>query len=223
MIRSFLCCVLLCVAWAIPARASVIQGVVRLPAIKGTAPSFNAYPGRASAIPGGARMAHGSLDDAVVYVERIPAAAESTLAAAAASAPHPKLAQRNQCFAPHVVPIAVGTPIDFPNLDPIYHNVFSVSPARRFDLGKYPRGQSKTVIFNRTGLINVYCDIHSDMAAFVLVLPHHAFTQPDKNGAYALPELPAGRYVVKLWHPDFGDVAREVHLVGDATSLDLSY
>jgi hypothetical protein len=109
-------------------------------------------------------------------------------------------------------------------MDPIYHNVFSPSPLKRFDLGKYPRGESRAVTFNRPGVVNVFCDIHSDMEAFVLVLPHHAFTQPDADGRYALPALPPGHYVVRAWHPDLQEIRREVDVPesGDL-QVDLSF
>src|SRR5262245_37479343 len=149
--------------------AGAIRGTLRVPESAGTAaPHMRAYAGSANAMPGKHGAVHGQVTDAVIYVARIPAAAESALAAV--SAQRPKLAQKNESFVPRVVPVAVGTTVDFPNLDPIYHNVFSLSPVKRFDLGKYPRGQSKAVIFNRPGLVNVFCDIHSEMAAYVLVL-----------------------------------------------------
>jgi hypothetical protein len=140
-------------------------------------------------------------------VDHVPPGADSALVV---SGPHPTLAQQDQSFVPRVLVVAVGTAVDFPNLDPIYHNVFSLSPARRFDLGKYPRGHFKTVVFDHPGLINVYCDIHSNMEAFVRVLPHHVFTRPAEDGSFALPELPAGRYEVHVWHPDLREVVESV-------------
>ena len=167
------------------------------------------YAGQSGSMPGMHDVIRGLVTDAVIYVDHVPPAADSALAV---QAPHPTLAQQNQSFVPRVLAIAVGTPVDFPNLDPIYHNVFSLSPARRFDLGKYPRGHFKTVVFDRAGLINVYCDIHSNMEAFVRVLPHHGFTRPAADGAFALPELPAGRYRLHVWHPDLREVSQSVEV-----------
>jgi len=177
----------------------------------------NPYPGRVSAMAATMGTMRGLLGDAVIQVDHVPAAAESALTARIEVVP--KLAQKEQTFVPRVTVVAAGSRVDFPNMDPIYHNVFSLSPTKRFDLGKYPRGQSRSVVFAKPGLVNVYCDIHSDMEAFVLVLPHHGFTRPRANGTYALPDLPPGHYVVRAWHPDLGTVERDVDIPpeGDVT------
>jgi hypothetical protein len=123
-----------------------------------------------------------------------------------------------------VLAVAVGQKVEFPNQDRIYHNVFSLSPVRRFDLGKYPRGESRQVVFSKAGLVNVYCDIHSDMEAFILVLPNAAFVRPQDSGAFAFPELPAGKYHVKIWHPDYPEQEREVEIPATGTvACDFTY
>jgi plastocyanin len=208
---------------ASPCAAGSIRGTIHTPAGAGAEPPhMQAYPGSATAMPGMHAALRGRVTDAVVYVSQISAPAESALASA--PAPRPRLAQKDQAFVPRVVPVAVGTAVDFPNMDPIYHNVFSLSPVKRFDLGKYPRGQSKAVVFNRTGLVNVYCDIHSDMAAFVLVLPHHAFVQPRADGTFELDGLPPGRYELHVWHPDLNEIVRTVDVGSHGEArVDLSF
>lgn len=207
--RSLLFALLpLAIAIAAPSVAGTIRGGVRVPALAFRGPAPDPYPGRAAAMPGMHGDPRGLVTDAVLSLASVPAAVESTLAQP--DSPHPRLAQKDQSFVPRVLAIAAGSSVDFPNLDPIYHNVFSVSPTRRFDLGKYPRGQSRTVAFPHPGLVNVYCDIHSDMAAFIQVLPNHAFVRPDADGRYAFPDLPPGRYVLRWWHPDFDGGSREV-------------
>jgi len=168
----------------------------------------NAYPGRASAMPGNHTVMKNSPTDAVLWVERMPPGADSSVAAK----PTPKLAQHDQTFVPRVQIVVVGGSVNFPNEDPIYHNVFSVSPVKRFDLGKYPRGQSRRVTFPKAGVINVYCDIHADMSAFIVVVPNRAFTRPDAEGRFALPELPEGRYTVHAWHPDRPETRAELQV-----------
>jgi plastocyanin len=169
-------------------------------------------------MPGPDRVVRNAPSDAVVWVETVPASADSSLAPRGAA---PRLAQIGERFVPRVLPIAVGTAVDFPNLDPIYHNVFSLSPVRRFDLGKYARGHSKQVTFPRPGVVNVFCDIHSEMAAWIVVLPHRFFTQPDAQGRFELPPLPPGRYVLKVWHPDVPETRSEVVLVGATQNVEI--
>jgi plastocyanin len=201
------------------AKAGEIRGLLSVPAVAPSSPRPHAYPGRANSLPMPAQVQRGAVWDAVVFVDRVPGGAK-----APARGTRPRLEQKNQSFVPRVLAIAAGTTVDFPNYDLVFHNVFSVSPAKRFDLGKYPRGQSRSVTFPKAGLVKVYCDIHSDMAAFVYVLPHGFFAQPDDAGFFALPELPAGHYRLRAWHPDLGEIARDVEVPGTATvSVDLSY
>ena len=200
------------------ARAAVLRGTLAVPPAPPQVKHMNAYPGQASSMASHKMAPRGAVSDAVLWFERVPASADSAIA----PPPRPKLAQKDQCFIPRVVSVSAGGTVDFPNQDPIYHNVFSVSTVRRFDLGKYPRGHSRSVTFQKAGVVNVYCDIHSDMAAFILVAPNRAYTQPGPDGAFALPGVPAGRYTLHVWHPDFGAFEREVELAEDRT-LALSY
>jgi plastocyanin len=200
-----------------PVEAGRIRGDVRIPPAGGTpAKRANRYPGRADAIAP-SQAAAPSLRDAVVFVSVAPAGVKlpHVRPDKKDEALRPELGQRGQAFVPRVVAIEVGTTVEFPNHDPIYHNVFSVSPTRRFDLGKYPQGHSRHVRFDKPGLVNVYCDIHSDMAAFVYVFEHGAFAQPAEDGTFALPSLRSGDYTVTLWHPDFGERSQRVHVPDD--------
>ena len=111
-----------------------------------------------------------------------------------------------------------GTEKKFEDTGRFDHIAFAAS-----DLpGVRKRLQSKSVTFPRAGLVNVYCDIHSDMAAFVIVTPNRAAAQPRPDGTWSLPDLPSGHYVLHVWHPDFGTFDREVDLAGDRT-LALTY
>ncbi len=210
-------------AMGTPASAGVIRGTLRVPAnVSQSAPAANAYPGHAAALPGNHMITRGLVNDAVIYLESIPPAVNDALAT---TAPPPlRLAQRDQMFAPRVVAVAAGGAVDFPNQDPIYHNVFSLSPIKRFDLGKYPKGSSRRVEFRKTGLVNVYCDIHSNMEAFIMVVPNRAYARPAANGEFALPDIPAGSYALNVWHPDLGTRTStvEVPATGDVV-VSLSY
>lgn len=203
-----------------PAGASSVRGTVHVPAPPKDGPAFDPYPGQAGAIAHHPLPPRGAIGDAVVYLETVPASVDSALPMPA----HAKLAQKDQCFVPRVIAVPLGGSVDFPNLDPIFHNVFSVSPMHRFDLGKYPRGESRTVHFTSPGVVNVYCDIHSDMAAFILVLPNRVFVRPRPDGSWDLPNVPAGRYTLCWWHPDFVGGRQELDIGpnGGATA-DLSF
>lgn len=109
--------------------------------------------------------------------------------------------QINKRFVPDTLPILVGTTVDFPNGDTIYHNVFSLSKVKPFDLGLYAQGESQSVTFDQPGLVKVYCNIHSDMVANILVLPNPYFTTSDKEGRFVIADVPLRAATVRGWHP----------------------
>ena len=109
------------------------------------------------------------------------------------------LDQRQETFVPYVLPVLAGTTVSFPNNDPFYHNVFSLSKAARFDLGRYPMGRSKTVRFDQPGIVRVFCEIHSHMSAFVVVLSHRYFAATAPGGRYRIAGVPPGEYDVVVW------------------------
>jgi len=115
-------------------------------------------------------------------------------------AARPVLNQKNLTFYPQVLPILVGTSVDFPNGDPLFHNVFSYSQPREFDLGRYPTGESRSVRFDHPGIVRVYCDIHAHMNATILVLDNPFFATPDDQGNYTIKNVPEGTYSLKVWY-----------------------
>ena len=125
----------------------------------------------------------------VVYLETAPRGAfEQTEPGRAV------MDQRNETFVPHVLAVTTGTIVDFPNSDRIYHNVFSLSKGARFDLGRYAAGHSKSVRFDRPGIVRVFCEIHSHMNAFILVFSHPFFAMTDADGRYRIDNVPPGTY-----------------------------
>ena len=142
---------------------------------------------------------------AVVYLETAPRGAFDDAGPSRA-----RMDQRNETFVPHVLAVTAGTVVDFPNNDSTYHNVFSLSKPRRFDLGRYARGRSKSVTFDQPGIVRVFCDIHSHMSAFVLVFSHPYFATTDADGRYRIDNIPPGSYTVVAWHEG---QSRDVHTV----------
>lgn len=134
------------------------------------------------------------------------------------------LDQRNLMFYPHVLAIQQGTTVVFPNNDDVYHNVFSYSRPRQFDLGRYPEGQFRTVTFNTPGVVRIYCDIHAHMNATILVLDNPYFTSPDESGNYSLPEVPAGRYTIHFWYGRNLVESREIEIKpGSVSTVNFVY
>ena len=165
------------------------------------------------ASPAGAGVIRGVVrapaPDAVIYLERIPNRLERQLARKSAPA---IVGQAHGQFTPSVLAIAAGTTVTFRNVDAVYHNVFSVSSARHFDIGKYsPRTQRK-VRFDRPGIVRIFCDIDPGESGYIYVTPNHAYTRPDASGAFELPGLPRGTYRLRLWCPGQDLVTREVEL-----------
>ena len=117
------------------------------------------------------------------------------------SPPSKQIGQKNLTFVPSLLPVQVGTKIEFPNFDDTYHNIFSYSPAKRFDLGRY-RPEERPIpseIFDKAGLVTLRCDIHEHMRGLILVLDTPHFVVSDPDGRYRLRGLPSGHYVVKAW------------------------
>lgn len=131
--------------------------------------------------------------------------------------------QRDETFVPHVVAVEAGSQVYFPNSDETYHNVFSLSPAGAFDLGRYAAGRSKSVRFDRPGIVRVFCDIHSHMSAFVLVFGHRFFAVTDEDGRYRINAVPPGRYTVTAWHERFGTVTESVDVPSDGRDVELDF
>jgi plastocyanin len=142
---------------------------------------------------------------AVVYLDPAPRQAFDTLPAARV-----RMDQRGEQFVPRVVAITAGSTVDFPNSDVTFHNVFSLSAARTFDLGRYRPGRTGSVRFDRAGIVSVFCDIHAHMSAFVLVFNHPFFAATDADGRYAIENAPAGTHTLVVWSEAGDPVSRRI-------------
>jgi plastocyanin len=137
--------------------------------------------------------------DTVVWVE----GAKGTLKPSRAV-----ITMRNKEFRPRVVAIPVGGTVEFPNADPILHNAFSVSRENRFDLDLYRSPQTGAWTFRHPGIVRVYCNIHPQMAAVVVVRDNPYFVQAAADGRFVIEDVPEGRYTLKAWHPRGGETAQ---------------
>ncbi|WP_158749911.1 hypothetical protein [Acidobacterium sp. S8] len=137
---------------------------------------------------------------------------------------HYTLQQKNRTFIPHLQVIPTGSSVEFPNGDPFFHNVFSLFDGKRFDLGLYEAGSSKSVVFPREGISYIFCNIHPEMSAVVLTLSTPFFAIAAANDAFVLPDIPAGDYRLHVWIESvppsiLSGLNRNVHLSGRPVDL----
>src|SRR6184192_2279503 len=111
-----------------------------------------------------------------------------------------RLVQKDKSFRPHLLVVQVGSAVEFPNKDPFFHNVFSLFEGRRFDLGLYEAGTSRSVVFNRTGVSYIFCNIHPEMSAVVVTLKTPYYAISDQDGLVTIAKVPAGTYDIDVWH-----------------------
>jgi plastocyanin len=156
--------------------------------------------------------------DAVVWLTRFGDSGEPQ---AAPGPPRQQLVQKNKSFQPHVLVVQVGVPVAFPNKDPFFHNVFSLFEGKRFDLGLYEAGSSRTVVFDREGISYIFCNIHADMSGVVVALKTPYYATSDRRGVISIPNVPPGRYELRVWHeralPESLDALTHPILVSEAS------
>jgi plastocyanin len=169
------------VAFAVPAAGGTITGRVDLVD----------KPGRRTS----------DLSDVVVYLDDVKVRPKPATAS---------VIMKGKAFIPHVVAVPVGGTVEFPNEDPIFHNAFSVSGANRFDLALYKRPNTGRQTFQHPGVVKVYCNIHPQMSAVVVVRDNPYFTKVASNGTFTVENVPAGKHTLKAWHERAGEAAVEV-------------
>lgn len=127
-----------------------------------------------------------------------------------------EVVQENLHFLPDFLVVPLGSTVSFPNSDPVFHNVFSLSKVREFDLGYYPAGQTRKVTFNQPGIVQVYCHLHAHMNAAILVAPNAWYTRSRPDGTFSLSDVPPGVHTVVVWHRSAGFFKRKVELTATA-------
>jgi plastocyanin len=132
-----------------------------------------------------------------------------------------ELRQEGLEFRPRVLAVQAGTVVKFPNDDDLQHNVFSYSRTRRFDLGRYAKGESKDVVFDQKGVVDVACEIHQHMRGFIVVVDHPHFAVADKDGAFTIPDVPPGSYTLAAWAEGFDPVRQPVEVKAGAGPVEI--
>lgn len=180
--------------------AAGFWAVAAVTAAAGAAPAVAQVSGRLLVTDAGGRPAQ-DLGNAVVYIEgRGPRPSASRV----------DMSLDARQFRPRVMVVQVNTTVQFPNLDPFNHNVFSLNEPNAFDLGLYGRNQTQSHRFTRPGLVRVYCNIHPRMTGFIIVRDNPWFAQPGADGSFTIADVPPGRYTLKVWHERAGDAEQRI-------------
>jgi plastocyanin len=205
VIRRLSTAAILLLTAAVPLPAGTITGIVNARGAPEAAEAGGdgAYASRRYKFA--EKMDYDHLTDFVIYVDE-------TLAHVAppGSTPVAVTTQRDAVFDPHILPVAVGTTVKWPNLDAIYHNVFSMSEPKMFNLGLYHQERVPVLTFDKTGRVDVFCAIHSQMHCIILVLPNPFFAKADANRRYTIKDVPAGTYKLRAWHERLPSLVKEV-------------
>jgi plastocyanin len=192
-----------------------VSGMVRLRASSGDRPpALSPYSRSRYRPPARAQVSSSSPENVVVYLrpsDRVTGGARTPAV----------ISQQNRTIIPHVTIVQTGSRIDFPNEDDVFHNIFSLSGPKRFNLGRYPPGESRSEQFDRAGVVRLFCDIHSEMGGVIVVVDTPYFTRPDADGRFRIPNVAEGEYMAIVWHEVAGtDSTRVVVTPGGDARVD---
>lgn len=169
-------------------------------------PSISVYQ-RGTAV----KLGNDAAGDPIAYEEsRVVIYLEGALPADEGSASQVQVEQVDRRFVPDLVVVPAGSQVSFPNMDPIFHNVYSLSKAKSFDLGSYDKGETRKVLFSKPGIVDVYCHLHPNMAATVVVTPNRFFAKPDHAGQFKIDGVPPGTYTLVAWHKTAGFFRKQI-------------
>lgn len=124
-------------------------------------------------------------------------------------------------FEPSVLAVPVGTTVEFPNLDPFFHNVFSYSKTKKFDLGRYPKGESQSVTFDKPGIVQIFCEIHYSMRAYVHVVTTPYAAVSNEQGEFYIPNVTRGEYTLHVWQEKLPELTIPLSIVNDSTFVEV--
>lgn len=141
--------------------------------------------------------------DVVVYLEKVDGKFEL-------AKEKPVIDQKNLIFVPHMLPVLVGTTVEFPNSDNVRHNVFSPSKPKKFNLGTYAAGVTREITFDKPGIVALLCNVHAEMSAYIVVLENPYYALTDTSGVFTINNVPPGSYTIKTWHEKLKKKEQEV-------------
>jgi plastocyanin len=216
VVRSVVFSFVLLMVLASASVAGVVIGrVERPPAQVSEAPKANRYRGPETAVQkiAAADCACEPQKFAVVYLtgEHLPPVLPVTS--------NPTMAQKDMMFQPSVMAVTVGSSVEFPNLDPFFHNVFSYSKTKKFDLGRYAIGHSKSITFDKPGIVKIFCEIHYSMRAYLHVLETPYYAVSDDKGAFTLGDIPSGDYTLHVWQENQADLEQQITVNSDTLQV----
>ena len=203
---------------AAPAAPSASESSKSAPSMTASAVKADRGDSRPGAIEGKVKVPGGDTSDLYVYVENYRGPVQRKAV---------EIKQENKQFIPRVAVVPVGSSVSFPNLDPIFHNVFSNSTKNSFDLGSYRAGdKTRAAVFNSPGVVDIYCNMHQRMSAHVLVVPSKLYARVKPDGSFRLEGVPAGARTIVAWSPSLKPIQHKVDVDGNDTArvaLEMEY
>src|SRR2546423_1385634 len=191
-------------------QAGTITGVVRAQGKEGADLDVTSGKYESRKFKFAERINYAELHDFIIYIDQPATEKPKPPAQPVQVITTKRVSQKGAMFSPHVLPVVVGTTVEWPNNDEIFHNVFSISDAKQFDLGLYQKPEVKSVIFDKPGRVDVFCSIHTSMNCIVLVLETPHFAGTDDKGRYSIVNVPPGTYRLKGWHERLPSQVKEV-------------
>jgi len=207
---KFLASIVLTLLTGVPADAGTISGSVRAQGKEGADKDSTGGKYDSRKFKFIERINYAELKDFVVYIDQAPAEKPAPPSRPVQVITTKRVTQKGAMFSPRVLPVVVGTTVEWPNKDEIFHNVFSISDAKQFDLGLYKDPEVKQVVFDKPGRVDIFCSIHSSMNCIVLVLETPHFCATDDKGHYSIANVPPGKYRLKAWHDRLPSQLKEI-------------
>jgi|KBSSwiStaDraftv2_1062776.scaffolds.fasta_scaffold234852_2 plastocyanin len=202
--------------WPQAARGGTIAGWVRAEGKAGAGSASGtggAYDGRKFKFV--ERVNYATMQDFIVYLEGVLSTPNPATTNTAVVETRRNITQKGARFTPRVLPVMVGTTVEWPNHDEIFHNVFSISEPKQFDLGLYKHPELKRVKFEHPGRVDAFCSIHTAMHCIILVLENPYFAATDSQGRYRIADVPPGTYKLKAWHERLPSQSRAIVVPAD--------